>query len=60
MIEPVRGIQLTQLRAAIRKAVRDERLVCPAWDQEDEFEAKRVETDIQQIIIALSPVARMA
>lgn len=57
-IEPVRAKRLSRLRTVIRKAVRDERLVCPAWDQEDEFEAKRLEAEIRGIISDLSCGAR--
>jgi hypothetical protein len=53
-IEPLRARRLTRLRTVLRKAVRDERLVCPAWDQDNEFEAKRLEADTRRIISDLS------
>jgi hypothetical protein len=53
-VEPVRAKRLTRLRAVVRKAVREERLVCPAWDQENEFEAKRLEAEIRRVISDLS------
>lgn len=53
-IEPVRAKRLARLRTVIHKAVREEKLVCPAWDQEIEFEATRLEADIRWIISDLS------
>jgi hypothetical protein len=53
-VESVRAKRLTRLRAVARKAVREERLVCPAWDQENEFEAKRLEAETRRIISDLS------
>jgi hypothetical protein len=53
-IEPVRAGRLTRLRAIVHKAVRQERLVCPAWDQENEFEARRLEAQTRRIISDLS------
>ncbi|MGA2456104.1 MAG: hypothetical protein ABSF85_00820 [Terriglobales bacterium] len=53
-IEPVRAKRLTRLRSVVRQAVRDERLVCPEWDQDNEYEAKRLEADIRRIVSDLS------
>jgi hypothetical protein len=36
-IEPVRAKRLTSLRSVVRQAVRDEKLVCPEWDQDNEY-----------------------
>lgn len=53
-LEPVRAKWLSRLRSVVRQAVRDEKLVCPAWDQENEFEAKRLEAEIRRVISDLS------
>jgi hypothetical protein len=53
-VEPVRAKRLTQLRAVVRVAVREERLVCPEWDQDNEFEAKRLESEIRRVMSDLS------
>jgi hypothetical protein len=53
-IEPVRAKLLTKLRSVVRRAVREEKLVCPEWDQDNEYEAKRLEADIRRIVSDLS------
>lgn len=57
-IEPLRVKRLTRLRAVVRKAVREEKLICPEWDQENEYESKRLEDDIRRIVSDLSCGAR--
>lgn len=57
-IEPGRAKLLTRLRSVVRRAVREEKLVCPEWDQENEYEAKRLETEIRRIVSDLSCGAR--
>jgi len=53
-VEPIRAERLTRLRTLVRKAVREENVVCPAWDQENEFEAKRLEAEIRTVVSDLS------
>jgi hypothetical protein len=53
-VEPVRARRLTRLRSVVRQAVRDERLICPEWDQDNEYEAKRLEAEIRRIVSDLS------
>jgi hypothetical protein len=53
-IDPVRAKLLTRLRAVVRHAVREEKLVCPEWDQDNEYEAKRLEADIRRVVSDLS------
>ena len=53
-VEPTRAKRLTRLRSAVRRAVRAEKLVCPEWDQANEYEAKRLESDIRRIVSDLS------
>lgn len=57
-IEPVRAKLLKRLRSVACHAVREEKLVCPEWDQENEYEAKRLEADIRRIVSDLSCGAR--
>src|ERR1019366_8132989 len=53
-VEPTRAKRLTHLRSVVRRAVRAEKLVCPEWDQSNEYEAKRLEADIRRIVSDLS------
>ena len=53
-VEPIRSKRLTRLRSVVRKAVFAEKLVCPEWDQSNEYEAKRLEDDIRRIVSDLS------
>lgn len=53
-IESVRAERLSRLWVAVRKAVRDEKLICPEWDQANEFEAKRFEKVLPAIVTDLS------
>jgi len=57
-VEPIRAAKLKRLRAAVRRAVRAEKLICPEWDQEIEFEGKRLEDEIRRIVVDLSCGAR--
>ncbi len=53
-VEKLRAKRLTRLRKVVRQAVRDEKLVCPEWDQTNEYEAKRLEADIRRVVTDLS------
>jgi hypothetical protein len=53
-IDPARAKRLTKLRQTIRGVVRAEKLICPEWDQDNEYEAKRLEIDIRRIVSDLS------
>jgi hypothetical protein len=53
-IERSRATKLSRLRKATRKAVRAGKLVCPEWDQALEFEGKRLERQIRDIVSDLS------
>jgi len=53
-VESVRAERLTRLRSVARQAVRAEKLVCPEWDQSNEYEAKRLEAEIRSIVSDLS------
>jgi hypothetical protein len=49
-----RTIKLSRLKETIYKAVREERLICPEWDQSLEFEGRRLEHQIRRIVSDLS------
>lgn len=57
-IEPARASKLSRLRSVARNAVRAEKLICPEWDQELEFEGERLESNIRRIVSDLSCGAR--
>jgi hypothetical protein len=48
-IEKMRATKLSRLRQVVRKAVREERLVCPRWDQKEEYEGKRLQDEIRRV-----------
>jgi len=52
--EPVRAKRLARLHSVVRRAVRDEKLICPEWDQSTEYEGKRLAAEIQRIVSDLS------
>lgn len=58
--EPNRLKRLQRLYSVARKAIRDERLVCPEWDQVDETEGKPLAERIQRLVSDLSCGAHCA
>ncbi len=57
-VEKTRAARLSMLRETVRRAVRAERLICPEWDQSLEFEGKRLESQIREVVSDLSCGAR--
>ena len=58
--EPTRQKKLERLYAIARRAIRNERIVCPEWDQSDETEGKPLADRIQRLISDLSCGAHCA
>ncbi len=59
-IEKARAKTLAKLREVVRKAVREERLICPEWEQVREYEGRRLNAEIQEIAAGFSYGARCA
>src|SRR5438067_1951156 len=57
-IEKSRAAKIKRLRDVVRKAVREERLICPRWDQKEEYEGKRLQEEIRHVAADLACGAR--
>lgn len=57
-IEPARVARLTKLRSTVQRLIVGRKLICPECDQDNEFEGKRLEDEINAIILMFALGAR--
>jgi hypothetical protein len=57
-IDPGRVARLTKLRSTVQRLTLDRKLICPECDQDNEFEGKRLEDEINAIVLMLALGAR--